>query len=61
MAESKTGVLMMKINININILELLVVKFAIYYLLPVQGGRKDLRIIMDNRTLKLQEKIRLHI
>lgn len=53
MAESKTGVLMMKINININILELLVVKFAIYYLLPVQGGRKDLRIIMDNRTLKL--------
>ena len=60
MAESKTGVLMMKINININILELLVVKFAIYYLLPVQGARKDLRIIMDNRTLKLQEKIRLH-
>ena len=56
MVESKTGVLKMKINININILELLVVKFAIGYLLPVQGGRKDLRIIMDNRTLKLQEK-----
>ena len=61
MVESKTGVLKMKINININILELLVVKFAIGYLLLVQGGRKDLRIIMDNRTLKLQEKIRLHI